>query len=668
MEKFNSRSVLARMMAEEDIFVEHDPAATTASFLLKHRTLVLPVWKDVSDAVYIAFVGHEVGHALFTEAKDWDAALDDKFWEDIGIHQLYWKDTLNVVEDIRIERLIKNRFQGIRRFFSLSYRELMGRSFFGPKEQIPTYDFISRINVHYKLGDDSTMTFSEEERPFLKMLDSLTDFQSVVRASKELAKYTKYLADRRSTGEEFDREEADGENEGELTGSGLRRGGSGGVVTEYPKRVVSYAVETASRSDFIDPTAKKVTDVIIPRPDVNRCVTPWRKIYTGDNSIVKMHKDVQDTALKNIKNFRKRNHAYLSQLIREFHLHRSAKRFRKTTVSKTGKLDINKIAHYKTKNDLFLRNTIIPDDKNHGMVMMVDMSSSMYNSIKPTIQQTVLLAEFCRRVKIPFVVYTFTNSPREYGIYDSDRGCLIERKPRQLFSEDSLSMMEILSSEMNDLEYNLAAGHCLTQLRSFVPMSGTPLDQAMIYLTELAVQFNKKHKKEKLMTVVLTDGQGHMHTKYTDLEGKLKSPVNYINVRHPLSFETVETSAYRLGTAILEMYKHVTGSKLVSYYVTQEKNHYYECQSRLNAEGSQTENFEVEYHQQQNQKGYFRFSPNLGYDAVYVIPDKTMIMKSLDFDDDRTYTLEEIEDEFNSQLTTQVKTRVFVNEFITQIA
>lgn len=190
MEKFNSRSILARLMAEEDIFVEHDNKATTASFLLKERALVLPVWKDVSDIVYIKFVGHEVGHALYTPPYEWSAAVKkSEFYEKHSISSLYWHDVLNIVEDIRIERLMKIKFPGIRRFFSLSYRELMERQFFGSPKDFGDYDFASRVNIHYKMGEDSPITFTPEDQTYLKMLDTLTDFNSVIRVSEAIALY-----------------------------------------------------------------------------------------------------------------------------------------------------------------------------------------------------------------------------------------------------------------------------------------------------------------------------------------------------------------------------------------------------------------------------------------------------------------------------------------------
>ena len=64
--KKNSKDVLARCMATEDITVQHSASAETAAFDTKSRTLILPAWENMDNAVYDMLVGHEVSHALHT--------------------------------------------------------------------------------------------------------------------------------------------------------------------------------------------------------------------------------------------------------------------------------------------------------------------------------------------------------------------------------------------------------------------------------------------------------------------------------------------------------------------------------------------------------------------------------------------------------------------------
>ena len=107
---------LARLLATENLIVEHRKTAT-ASFDVDRRLLTLPMWDKASGVVYDMLVGHEVGHALFTPNKDWRDAVDCP------------KDFVNVIEDARIEKLMKRKFPGLRKSFNGGYKELNNLDF-----------------------------------------------------------------------------------------------------------------------------------------------------------------------------------------------------------------------------------------------------------------------------------------------------------------------------------------------------------------------------------------------------------------------------------------------------------------------------------------------------------------------------------------------------------
>ena len=123
-----TKSVLARLLATENISVEHSDVPT-AAFDLKSRTLILPRWKDMSNALYDMLVGHEVSHALNTPQNGWTAdskTLAAKHGVSDGVARQY----LNIAEDARIERLIKAKFPGLRADFFKGYGELHAKNFF----------------------------------------------------------------------------------------------------------------------------------------------------------------------------------------------------------------------------------------------------------------------------------------------------------------------------------------------------------------------------------------------------------------------------------------------------------------------------------------------------------------------------------------------------------
>ncbi len=100
---------LARLLATENLVVEHRKDAQTASFDVEKRVLTLPNWELASNTVYDLLVAHEVGHALFTPNIDW--SLD----HDVP------KDYVNVCEDVRIEKLMKRKYGGLHKTFSRGY-------------------------------------------------------------------------------------------------------------------------------------------------------------------------------------------------------------------------------------------------------------------------------------------------------------------------------------------------------------------------------------------------------------------------------------------------------------------------------------------------------------------------------------------------------------------
>ena len=69
MSNFNSKSLLAKLMATENLYVQ-EAKVPTASFDVMNRVLTIPILDDkLSSDLYDLFIGHEVGHALYTPVE-----------------------------------------------------------------------------------------------------------------------------------------------------------------------------------------------------------------------------------------------------------------------------------------------------------------------------------------------------------------------------------------------------------------------------------------------------------------------------------------------------------------------------------------------------------------------------------------------------------------------
>ncbi len=102
------------------MIVEHRQTET-ACFNVETRVLTLPLWDKASSTVYDMLVGHEVGHALFTPNLDIPESIPMQF--------------VNIVEDVRIEKLMKRRFPGLTKSFFKGYSEIHNDDFFALEGQ-----------------------------------------------------------------------------------------------------------------------------------------------------------------------------------------------------------------------------------------------------------------------------------------------------------------------------------------------------------------------------------------------------------------------------------------------------------------------------------------------------------------------------------------------------
>ena len=153
------KSQLAKLLATEDIVVEHKQV-TSAQFNVRTRVLILPLWEKASHDVYDMLVGHEVGHALFTPDLDW--------WEEHDVPQ----QIVNVVEDARIEKLMKRKYMGIAKSFYRGYNELYDNDFFElDGEDITEFNLADRANLYFKVGSFLPLAFSPPEKQIIDLIN-----------------------------------------------------------------------------------------------------------------------------------------------------------------------------------------------------------------------------------------------------------------------------------------------------------------------------------------------------------------------------------------------------------------------------------------------------------------------------------------------------------------
>jgi|LakMenEpi03Aug12_release.lakeMendotaPanAssembly.Ray.scaffolds.fasta_scaffold04854_2 hypothetical protein len=150
-----SQKMLAKLLAKENINVRVGNYST-AFFDVERRVLGLPMWNADNKQVSDLLVGHEVGHALYTPA---DAIA--RFHEALpGVPF----DIGNIVEDVRIERLIQNNYPGLVYSFKEGYRHFIEKDFFKINgTDLSTLGFADRLNIRAKIGTQLQVPMNDLE-------------------------------------------------------------------------------------------------------------------------------------------------------------------------------------------------------------------------------------------------------------------------------------------------------------------------------------------------------------------------------------------------------------------------------------------------------------------------------------------------------------------------
>ena len=426
------------------------------------------MWEKASASVYDLLVGHEVGHALYTPVDNWK-----KDYPDLPMSYV------NILEDVRIEKLMKRKYAGIVKTFFNGYKELSSQDFFELEENdIEEMGLPDRLNLNAKIGNFVDVPFSDNENYFINKANKTETFQEVLDLSIELFDYMKeqikdsmasnggeldeewkvgndFSIGESSEGIPFQETESDQDGDSEETkgqskesqstpdlgsdfdtedmeaASDITGGEHGGLETITDK-TLSDNLENLNNKDrpssrdpeYCTIPELKLDNLHIKVNDIHSTLDDW---YTEqqrryDLSRIEMPGRSERNVYQEVDNeyrlFRRSAQKEVNYLVKEFECRKSADAYARATVSKTGVLDCTKLHSYKYNEDLFKKITTLPDGKNHGLIFVLDWSGSMSTVLMDTIKQLYNLVWFCKKVQIPFQVFAFTNEWNRYSQYD----------------------------------------------------------------------------------------------------------------------------------------------------------------------------------------------------------------------------------------------------------
>jgi hypothetical protein len=543
---------LARLLATENLVVEHRNCPT-ACFNVETRVLTLPNWDRASSVVYDMLVGHEVGHALFTPNEDWTEKADCP------------KDFMNVIEDARIEKLMKRKYPGLRKSFAGGYQELNAQDFFGIKgDDLNTYSLIDRINLHFKIGASAFIPFATEEQVFVTRTEEAETFDEVLQIAMDVYEFSKQEKEMekvdanidveqttqggggmtQSGGDEPEEGDAD-ENQPSSNSDqqGQQTGGATQPKDEDGDDVGDEGAEESSKTqDAFDRAAERLTNtfsggntIYVEIPDsvvLDDYVADWTEVHDWIDEQREASTHLPETAYEGVdieyQSFRKQSQKEVNYLVKEFECRKSADAYARAGQSKTGVLDTTKLHTYLYNEDIFKKVTVLPDGKNHGLLFLLDWSGSMQREIFATVKQLLNLTAFCKKVQIPFEVYAFTNDyfpvrrakegKDQYvsnDEYFSSNGC---RENKIYLQKGMFHLVNFVSSRSNGKDYERMCRNLFREAYTYtyhtyyspttgLGLSGTPLNEGIVMLNYIIPQFKKQNDLQKVNVCILSDGE-----------------------------------------------------------------------------------------------------------------------------------------------------------------
>jgi hypothetical protein len=739
-----SKSQLAKLFATENLSVEHNNVKT-ASFDLENRIVTLPIFKKPSGDVYDMLTAHECSHALHTPLKAWSKLEDPKY-----------RAYVNVIEDTRIDKLIQKKYPGIVRNYVNAFEILTKDNFFGLKDKNINTDLmlIDKINMYYKSSKKLQFKFTKEEQSWVDKIDNIKTFTDVLKIAKQLYGYQEKQLEQLSKLPDFDNhplaknykldkngkkiqvqnsekdngnnfesslpEPKDSENKDSKDSNVGNPYGAGGdnVKVDTALDCITDKSFEQSVDKLLDKT-KNYRYATLPEPILKNALVSYDEFLKDmrDNNNNHFKKPINDSTSNNeqyikywnwIKQdflkFKKDSSKTVMYLVKEFEMKKAATAYKRATTDKTGVIDSLKLKNYKFSDDIFKRLTVLPDSKNHGMIMLLDWSGSMCDIMNKTVHQLCNLVWFCQKINIPFEVYLFKDvqnkkeDTKEYfkfknGNMFAEKSQLVNvashRMKKTILHESLLHLYSMANYFNRNYSYsydNIAEKGYTIPVDQNYHLTSTPLNEAIIMCNKLIPLFQAKYKVEKLSFITLTDGESNSEiSSYTfdnskaynkstggryDAQTIIKDgKKTYTTIagydRHYNNGRTAFTASL---LKILQSKYNVT---TIGFYLTKRvnKNSFGQfVDEYISKNGKLEYNSNFEKTRKQFLKDKVLEVPKEGYNSYYVVNAKDMNIENTDLSTlNSGNTTSEIKRIFTKSMKNRLYSRVLLNKFIEQI-
>jgi hypothetical protein len=609
---------------------------------------------------------------------------------------------------------------------------------------------IDKINMYYKSSKKLQFKFTKEEQSWVDKIDNIKTFTDVLKIAKQLYGHQEKQLEQLSKLPDFDNhplaknykldkngkstikvtvqtesnsnkedskpEDTNKDSDNVTVGNPNGFGGKDVNVNTGLTCITDQNFEE-SKDKLLDKT-KNYRYSTLPEPIFKNALVSneqfLKDMKANNNSYFKAQPNDTDTHLQYLKywnwikqdflRFKKDSSKTVMYLVKEFEMKKAATAYKRATVDKTGVIDPLKLKNYKFSDDIFKRLTILPNSKNHGMIILLDWSGSMCDIITKTVHQLCNLVWFCQKINIPFEVYLF----KDLKDSDKDKIETFKKKNGDMFPEktvlvnvashrlkktvlhESLQYLYQMAFYFNrNYSYTFEKTHqgYVIPISSEYHLTSTPLNEALVMCNKLIPLFQSKYKVEKLSFITLTDGEAN--SEMAEYNVDTNKPANkqlrgynaqtiikngnkrYTTLNSELDRYT--SSRVSLTASLLKMIKDKHNVTTIGFYLSKNvnKNRFEQFVPASIYKNGQYQgvnpNFDKLRKKFLQDKVIEILKP--GYDSYYVVNAKDMNVENYTLGniaaDESTSNIKKM---FSKSMKNRIYSRVLLNKFIEKIA
>ena len=748
------KSNLAKLLATENITIQHNNVKT-ASFDVKNRVLTLPIFKQKSGDVYDMLIAHECAHALWTPYEEWQNITDKELRSYVNVIEDTRIDKLIQAKYPGVVRNYENGFDILEKqnFFGISGRDINKDFMIIDKINLRSKS-LNRLPFIFSSNDkdwlvkvdavksfDDVLTLAKEmldwQKDQVEQMTKLPDFDNhIISKNYELsddeddfddedsddsqgdnsgADQNDDDADEKNDFNNFGDEKADDEKDSKQDGQSetddaTKEEDKKGEATHHAKgaggddkpRLLKAITDDSfvqNQDKLLDNSNKGYRYGKIPAPNFKEgsALTSYKtwlkdmndyRIKQKQYSNIAKYDTYLDTQYKKFMNENKKTVMYL---VKEFEMKKSAQAYKRASQDKTGIIDTLKLPSYKYSDDIFKKLTIIPDGKNHGMMMLLDWSGSMADCLYDTVKQLINLVEFCKKVNIPFEVYFFTSERKYDREYNASPTSWSQNSGE--FAFEDFNLVNCVSHRMNKKTIDLAmktlfhmgmyfdnrytrrnawdTDDYYAQSESWgIPseyyLGNTPLNESLVYINTLLPMFKKKYDIEKMTFITLTDGAGN-YVKSDILNGERhdyeKTTVYQINNKKFAQDGNITTN-------LLNHIKKQHDVNVIGFYIVK-KIRRWDIERYIGEyKDWNDKEKKISLFRKELTKNKAAACTSEGYNKFFVIDGKKMNVENFDMSKEtvKKGTASELKRIFGKSMANRLVSRVILNKFIQEVA